>query len=186
MKKFSFVSIFLFITLSLQGQNPLKLDTLQIYFTTGDSIPKAVKAAFSTQMVDLIKYYNSWDRRKFVLLGATESNPDVLTIKLTGLKLVEKGEQAAATAVTLVGLALPIAMVASGAELFVGFAYFPKTKSLYELTFPERITNNFSKTKFREVKTGSFLKNIDQQIEKHGNKFRRFVMGVINGASQPK
>lgn len=153
---------------------------LGIHFEPGEQSIPLIAEQFEDDLYRFIALHNSKPGRKFELYRATATDSASLRIKLVGTQLVSPGAQTTGVFVTLIGLSLPIIMASSGAPIFVGFYYFPQTKSLTELSLSSDINGSPEPKREFILSSPGFLMSPEKQIDKHVVSFGRMLTLLVS------
>jgi len=157
----------------------VEIPVLSVFLDADRNVPTILFEGFQQRLDNFILQYNSSRKHAFMLKRTNQMENATLHIKFIATKLVSSQQQAVGVVVTVVGLSLPIVMVASGAEFALFFFYFPKTKSVFELSLSSDIDGKGMPSNSLLTSPG-FLKPADKQIEKHILHFDKFITFHIN------
>lgn len=131
------------------------------------------------QMDDFIIRYNAKSGNRFVLYRASGKDSTTIRIKLVATRFVSPGEQSTGVVVSMIGLSLPVVLASSGAPFVVFFYYFPKTKSLTEVSVSPDINNMPVSPKQFIFSSPGFLMSPERQADKHVVYFERFLLALV-------
>lgn len=148
----------------------LKADDPNLSFIAGD-LHRAVD--------DFILRHNANSRRKFDVYKAEAKDSASLRVAVLTTKLVSPGQQVVGVVASAVGLSLPFVIASAGAPIIFGFYYFPRVRSLTELSVsPDLAVGNGAPRMFVYSSPG-FLKSPERQIVKHGVYFNDFLKALV-------
>lgn len=157
----------------------IQTNQLGIYLEDSDVVPKDIQRKFQEELDDYILEYNSNPNSQFRLQRSTDpAGSTQINLKLQGTKLVTNGQQAAAVTVSAIGLSLPFVMVAAGSQFYIFFYYFPKDISVFNTSLSSDISDESITSLNKTHYNSGFLRSEEKQIEKHTEKFDKF-MGAL-------
>lgn len=155
-----------------------KVDTLHIYLKGLEQVPSFAARTYERSFDDFIIGHNS-RIHKFKAIRVSSPHMADLTVTVLGLRLVKPEEQTAGFVVSMLGLSLPFIMVASGAEFYIAFWYFPKVSSLVEFELSKELTGNSPNPQRRLVRSGGFLRSPEKQVLGQSQAFNRILTQVV-------
>ncbi|HET9487010.1 MAG TPA: hypothetical protein VFO54_06235 [Chryseosolibacter sp.] len=156
------------------------IQRLGLYFEPGEHSIPLIAQQFDDDLDRFIIQHNTKPGRKFELYRASPMDSSSLRIKLIGTQLVSPGEQTAGAFVSLIGLSLPFILISSGSPFYVGFYYFPKAKSLTELSLSQDIDGSLHPKREFLLTSPGFLMSPEKQIEKHVYSFGRMLALLVS------
>lgn len=155
-----------------------KVDTLRVYLKGLENVPPFAARAYERSFDDFVINHNS-RKHKFKTDRVLSPQAADLTVSILGLRLVKPEEQTAGFVVSMLGLSLPFIMVASGAEFYIAFWYFPKVSSLVEFELSRELAGNSPNPQRRLVRSGGFLRSPENQVLGQSQAFSRILTQVV-------
>jgi hypothetical protein len=155
-----------------KGSSP---DPLYVYMEFHPSIPKEICDELSRQLDDAIIAHNATSSKLRVEREDILTDENTLRIRVHTTRLIGKKENTTGILLSALGLSLPIAMAAGGADFIVGFYYFPQATSTMEIQLSSDIDGSPKSPLFTSLKTPGFLKSPQKQINKHGYYFNQVM-----------
>lgn len=160
-----------------QIRKSAKIETLSICLNYDENVPDTVKVAFDIELENYIKSFNEEQRAFFVKRGCDTMNTFLINISDT--KLVGYELQKMSVIGSVIGIALPIAMIAAGYPFYVGYVYIPSAKSNVYLSLTADVSslgNRITKV----INSDAFLFKMNKQIKYHRKAFRRLLRDEID------
>lgn len=140
-------------------------------------VPDSVKAAFDAELDCFMKSFNEEERAFFIKRGCDSVNTFAIYIydtQLIGYKLQEMSVIG-----SVIGIAIPIAMIAAGYPFYVGYVHMPRANSKAHLFFTKDIsTLKNGATKI--LSSDAFLLKMNKQVKYHRKAFRRLLRDEID------
>lgn len=174
----------------LAVKNGVSFDTLFVDVKYRTNIDSALKLEFDKGIANGFKRFNRTYGNRFVALQATEENPAELSFFIDSASIATKSAQTTAAVASAIGLALPVAMIAAEAPLFIFFWFVPKnhlfiTESLYpELKkypeLPDKTINSYS--------SGGWFRSQEKNKIKSGKNLENVLFNslrVVNNSMRP-
>ncbi len=162
-----------------------EVNEVGIYLKMEPGVPQVVQDKLRQSVAAFVREQNA-SRSK---IRATETNNPrtaALTIHVFETQLVTNGQQVAGALVSLAGLSLPFVMIGAGAEFAIFFYYFPRAVSFAELSLSKDIALNDYHVVPKKLTSPGFLKSETQQIEKHGDFFKKYLTTVFRAMEKSR
>jgi hypothetical protein len=158
----------------------VNIQRLGIYFDTSDQTFDLIGDRVESDLDLYIKNYNATPGHKFVLYRASAADSSSIRVKILTTQLVSPGQQAAGVFVTMAGLSLPFVMVSAGAPIYVFFYYFPRVKSVAELSLSPDIQGQANSRKEVILSSPGFLLPPDKQVQRHVIFLNQFLSRMVS------
>jgi hypothetical protein len=162
----------------------VKLETLGIYIESDPGFLPQLQDGFENELNDFIEKYNASGSKSFLLKKSDNPATSSIRIRLMVTQLVTPSQQTTGIVVSVIGLVLPFVMIAAEAEFALAFWYFPHAKSLAEISLSDDINEPGQKPFQQVYSSPGFLKDSDQQIEKHISSFDKFLRLLVRQVKQ--
>lgn len=167
------------VTPSVIVRQNTHIERLGIYLETGEHAIPIISNQFDTALDDFIETHNATPVRPFELFRAQANDSSTLRIKLLATRFVSPGDQTAGVFVSVAGLSLPFIMLAADLPILIFFYYFPKVKSIAELSLSEDINGETQLKKETILTSPGFLKSPEKQVKAHAVSFDRFLKLLV-------
>lgn len=172
----SIVVCFISCVTNYHVRKSAKIETLSICLNYDETVPDSVKTAFDAELECYMKSFNEEQRAFYVKRGCDSIN--TFTIYISDTKLIGYELQKMSVIESVVGLALPIAMISAGYPFYVGYVYIPRANSKVYLTLTEDISSLKNGTT-KILSSDAFLLKMKKQIKYHRKAFRRLLRDEI-------
>lgn len=156
-----------------------KIERLGIYFDFGEQAPPLIAHQFDDKLDDFIARHNADPRRKFEVFRASANDSTTLRIKLVATRMVSPGDQTAGALVSVLGLALPIVLISAEAPIIIFFYYFPRVKSMTELSLSEDINQSNPPVRGYLLVSPGFLMPPEKQVTRHAISFDALLTSLL-------
>lgn len=164
-------------TTNYQIRKSAKIETLSICLNFDENVPDSVKSAFDAELEHYMKSFNEEERGFFVKRGCDSMN--TFTINISDTKLVGYELQEMSVIGSVIGIAIPIAMIAAGYPFYVGYVHMPRANSKAHLILTEDVSNLKNGTT-KMLSSDAFLLKMNKQIKYHRKAFRRLLRDEID------
>ena len=155
-------------------------ERLGIYFEPGEQSFPIIADKFDVALNDFIWTYNSNPKHRFELFRASATDSVTLRIKLVATRMVSRVDQTAGIVVSLIGLTVPFLLISAEAPIIIFFYYFPKVRSLTELSLSEDINGSTLPPGGFILSSPGFLKVPEKQMQKHVVYFDILLERLVN------
>lgn len=155
------------------------IEKLGIYLERGEHAIPIVINQFDTALDNFIETYNATPNQPFQVFRADANDSSTLRIKLVATRFVSPGDQTAGVLVSTLGLSVPFLLAASDAPIILFFYYFPKVRSMTELSLSEDINGATELRREFILASPGFLQSTEKQIQKHRVSFDRYLKLLV-------
>ncbi len=152
-----------------------KLNVCMEYMVDTDS-------SYATMLDSTVSaFINQYNREShpFYLDGCSGSDEATLNLRIGETELVTEKKQTLATVVTAIGIALPIAMVASGSEFWVTFYYLPRNRTFVSIRLSDDIDASKPEAQRRLIESSPFYGDLNEQKVRQSASFAELMRGVM-------
>jgi len=151
----------------------LQIETLSICVSYSDVVPDSVRSRFDKAISGLIVKFNS-SPHKFKLSTCNDSTKSAFKVYVKKTSLISTPEQIGATLANLVGITLPIVLIATYSSFYVAFCYFPNDVSRLNYGLTNDLTLRDT-TINKTISSTGYLQSKKRQIINHSITFREFL-----------
>lgn len=157
----------LFLSVSCAPKLALKkeadLDRLNICVVYTVETDSVFAARIDSTVNTFIDQYNR-GRHSFYLDGCSGGDEKTLNVEIGETELISEKQQQMATLVSALGIALPVAMVASGSNFWVAFYYLPKNRTFVWFKLSEDINASSEIAQARRIESSPFYGDMSKQM----------------------
>lgn len=150
-----------------------EIETLSICAGYSNEVPPQVQATFDSTIAVFVNEFNA-EQHLFNLGPCYNDRRCGLNIDIKETHLVSKQKQWSSTLITVLGLSLPVVMLAAEASFVVFFYSFPNDVSIIDLSLTSDIAPRGSMLN-RNISNSGYLMSEKRQIKKHGIAFHSFL-----------